>query len=155
MRIFFGVFSMVVKIIAIGLTIRLAKGGTNAWLPVRGEAVGSTIFAGRVFRGQEMFLREWRERMAKPGLDGVELERLRGTGGGSSDVEKGVVEGTAGIGGDSAGKDAMRDPGTSSSRSQGCTRGCRTGTTLTSNAGVEQPNRQDTADSRITVRPHS
>ncbi|GAC99858.1 hypothetical protein PHSY_007461 [Pseudozyma hubeiensis SY62] len=32
--IFFGVFSMVVKIIAIGLTIRLARGGTNAWLPI-------------------------------------------------------------------------------------------------------------------------
>ncbi|TKY89460.1 hypothetical protein EX895_001991 [Sporisorium graminicola] len=75
---FFGVFSMVVKAIAIGLTLRFSAGDTNPYLPVRVECVASTVFACRIFRGQETFLRCQRERKAHPSLRPIELEEIAG-----------------------------------------------------------------------------
>nr|CDI54976.1 hypothetical protein BN887_04788 [Melanopsichium pennsylvanicum 4] len=40
------------------------------------ESVASTIFACRLFRGQEGFLRHQKERMADPTLAGIELDGL-------------------------------------------------------------------------------
>ena len=80
---FFGMFSIVVKAIAIGLTLKYSGRETNPYLPVRAECVASSIFACRIFRGQEEFLKEYRERKAKPyslgviELDDVSMSEVR------------------------------------------------------------------------------
>ncbi|CBQ68902.1 conserved hypothetical protein [Sporisorium reilianum SRZ2] len=73
---FFGMFSMVVKAIAIAFTLRFSANDTNPYLPVRVECVASTIFACRIFRGQESFLRCQRECKAQPSLRPIELEAI-------------------------------------------------------------------------------
>ncbi|SPO28941.1 uncharacterized protein UTRI_05010_B [Ustilago trichophora] len=110
---FFGIFSIVVKAIALGLTLSFHNRSTNPYLPVRVESVMSTIFACRIFRGQETFLRRSRERKADPSLRPIELDEFysetvsaRGgeLGSGRGDLEKGEVVGggckVAGVEGD-------------------------------------------------------
>ncbi|SPO27867.1 uncharacterized protein UTRI_05010 [Ustilago trichophora] len=98
---FFGVFSIVVKAIALGLTLSFHSRNTNPYLPVRVESVMSTIFACRIFRAQETFLRRSRERKADPSLRPIELNQIysetmstRGgeLGSGRGDLEKGEAQ---------------------------------------------------------------
>lgn len=102
---FFGIFSIVVKAIAVGLTLSFHSRNTNPYLPVRVESVMSTIFACRIFRGQETFLRRSRERKADPSLRPIELDEIyseavstRGgqLGSGRGDLEKGEAQGGGG-----------------------------------------------------------
>lgn len=76
---FFGIFSIVVKAMAMGFTLSYSKRDTNPYLPVRVESVASTIFACRIFRGQESFLRSQREKMANPSLKPIELDAFTST----------------------------------------------------------------------------
>lgn len=71
--VFFGIFSIVVKAIAIGVTVKFAVRNTNPYLPVRVEAIASAIFACRVFRGGEEWLKGHRERRADPKLGTIEV----------------------------------------------------------------------------------
>jgi len=89
--IFFGLFSFVVKAIAMGVTLTFTARNTNPYLAVRVECVASGIFACRIFRGQETFLSTQKERKADPSLKTIELdEKSAPTPSGTVDVEKGV-----------------------------------------------------------------
>ena len=77
--LFFGIFSIVVKAIAMGFTLTCSARDTSPYLAVRVESVASTIFACRIFRGQETFLRSHRERKADPSLKPIELEEMTPT----------------------------------------------------------------------------
>lgn len=72
---FFGVFSIMVKVIAVALTVQFANKGGNPYLPIRMQTAASAIFACRIFRSQESFLSSWSERKAQPSLALVELEQ--------------------------------------------------------------------------------
>lgn len=89
--IFFGLFSFVVKAIAIGVTLCFTARNTNPYLPVRVESVASAIFACRIFRGQETFLSTQKEKKADPRLKTIEVDvECAPTASGTVDVEKGA-----------------------------------------------------------------
>lgn len=79
---FFGIFSIAVKLGAIGCTVMFAANSTILYLPVRVANVASTIFACKIFRRQEVFLQLHRERKAEPSLRAIELRTIEAGGSG-------------------------------------------------------------------------
>ncbi|PWY98757.1 hypothetical protein BCV70DRAFT_164358 [Testicularia cyperi] len=75
--LFFGAISLLVKAVAIAFTVVTRPKRTDSFIAIRFEIVVCTIFACRIFRGQETFLREHQHQTAHPSLGDVQIQTSR------------------------------------------------------------------------------